>query len=614
MFADLIKGHELTVVLALLAFCVVLFVINRPRVDIIALCAIVVLPLLGLVEFKEAFSGFSDFSIILIALMFVVGEGLVRTGVSFKVGALILKYAGKSSSRLIVFLMIAVAVIGSVMSSTGIVAIFIPIVISIAASLKVSPSKLMMPLSVAGLISGMMSSVATPPNMILNGVLVREGYAPFNFFSFTPLGFIILGVGIVYMLYARRFLQDSAPVEEVAERKTFATFINDYNLADRSRIFRVNEDSVTIGKELKELNISGKYRATLLCIERRSRLETKLIPCKADTVLQAGDIILTDIHEASENAPKIEQDLGLLIMPLRGPYFKDMSMEIGMAEIAIPPQSKLIGLDIKSSNFRPKYNTSVLGIRHDSVAKEGDIYTSTMKMGDTLLLMGPWKSMKRFQTDTKNYILLNMPSEFDNAVAAPGKAPYAIFSLFVMLVLMIGNFVPSTVAALICGLMMLAFKCINMDAAYKSINWQSVVLIVGMMPFALALQKTGGVEIASQALLDGLGSFGPHAVMAGVFALTMCTGLCISNTVTAVLLAPIAMNAAKILEVSPYPFAMAVAIAASTAFMTPVSSPVNTLVWTPGRYKFTDFMKIGIPFSIIVMLISILIIPLMYPF
>ena len=608
---------DLITVLVLLGICMVCFIVNKPRIDIIAVIAIIVLPLIGLVDFKEALSGFADASIMLILLMFIMGEGLVRTGVSYNMGSWILKRSGNSQTRLMIFLMATIAIVGAVMSSTGIVAIFIPIVMSMCGRLRMSPSRFMMPLSFAGLISGMMSLVATPPNVIMSGALVSEGFEGLKFFDVTPIGITVLVAGIIYMLYVRRFLGDTAPIENSQDRKNFATYINDYKLSDKIHIFKVLKDSPFVGKELKDIRLPSQYRLNISCIERSARFEKNLINPKGSTVIQPDDLLMVYMIVSPNDMQAFLEEFNLTHMPLQGPYFKDFSREMGLAEIAISPNSELIGATLIDAKFRSEHGLSVVGMRHDATAVGGDITSARLKLGDILLVVGPWKSIQTLKTKIKNFIVFNLPAEFDSAVAAPGKAPFAVLSLAVMLVLMIGNFdfIPHpAMAAFIGCLLMVVFGCLDMDDAYKSINWPTVVLIIGMMPFAIALKKTGGVEIAANFILEALGDMGPRAVLAGLFLLTMLTGLFISNTVTAVLVAPVAISAAKMLEVSPYPFAIGVALAASTAFMTPISSPVNTLVWAPGRYKFTDFMKIGIPFSFIVMLICVILIPILFPF
>ena len=305
--------------------------------------------------------------------------------------------------------------------------------------------------------------------------------------------------------------------------------------------------------------------------------------------------------------------LGLEALPLRGSYFTDQSREVGMAEVILPPYSALIGKNVLKLAFRRKYRLNVIGLRRGRQALDGELLEEKLRPGDTLLVIGPWKAIRQLQTQIHDFLVLSLPAEVDQAAPALSQAPYALLCLIVVVVLMVSGIVPNVIAALIGSLLMGLFGCIDMDSAYQAIHWQILLVIVGMMPFASALQKTGGIELAVDGLLRLFGQAEPHRLLAALFGLTALIGLFISNTVTAVLMAPIALSCARHLNASPYPFAMIVALGASTAFMTPISSPVNTLVLGPGQYRFVDFVKVGVPFALLAMLISVLLVPLLFP-
>jgi di/tricarboxylate transporter len=236
-----------------------------------------------------------------------------------------------------------------------------------------------------------------------------------------------------------------------------------------------------------------------------------------------------------------------------------------------------------------------------------------LRSGDTLLVIGRWKHIRNLQKRTHDFVVLTLPAEIDEVAPAASKAPWALACLAVMVALMVTGWVPNVIAALLACLLLGATRCLTLDTAYRSIQWPSLILIVGMMPFSAALQKTGGVDLAVHGLLRVFGESEPRLLLAAVFALTSLIGLFVSNTATAVLMAPIALSAAQALGVSPHPFAMTVALASSAAFMTPVSSPVNTLVMVPGKYRFGDFVRIGVPFTIVVMIITVLLVPWLLP-
>ena len=609
-----LMNTDLIIVLCLLAAAIIAFIINKPRMDFVALTVIVIFPFTGILTVNETLVGFSDSSVILIAAFFVIGEGLVRTGITYRVGHWLIRQAKDSETRLIILLMGSVALLGSIMSSTGIIAIFIPIVLGIASHMKTDPKRLMMPLSFAALISGMLTLVATAPNLVVNSALRDANLTPFNFFSFTPIGLIILVIGIIYMLFARRFLvsPNEKNITSHTGKRHLTDLIKNYKLSGRSRCLRVNKNSYMIGKTIAELKLRANYGANIIGVEREKHLTNRIIDASAQLEIKVDDILLIDFFNP-ETINDFCDKFQLMLRPFKGDYFTDQSHSIGMAEVAIPPESTLLNKTILDIAFRSTYRLNVVGLRRNSETLEDEIVNETLKLGDTLLVVGTWKSIKQLQTFNQDFLVLSLPAEVDTVAPALNKAPYALLVLVITIGLMVSGLFPNVIVALLGCLLMGAFRCIDMDSAYKSIHWQSLILIVGMFPFAAALQKTGGVDLAVSGLLSIVGEANPHSLIAALFILTASIGLFISNTATAILLAPIAIQAAEKVGASPYPFAMTVAIAASAAFMTPVSSPVNTLVVGPGRYKFIDFVKIGVPFTLLVMIVCILVMPLLFP-
>lgn len=604
---------ELTIVLALLLGSMVLFIRNKPRMDVVALLVIVALPLTGVLSVAEAIAGFSDPSVLLIAALFVIGDGLVRTGIAYKLGDWMAQQAGSSETRLILLLMLTVAALGSVMSSTGVVAIFIPVVMSITVRMGIPASRLMMPLSFAGLISGMLTLVATPPNLVVSSELMRHGLDSFSFFSFTPIGLVVLLCGIGYMLLVRRWLGGSGAGKDEPERQTMQDLAALYRLTERERRLRLNADSPLIGRPLNELELRSEYGINVIAIERQRRFRNLLQVATGNTVPQPGDILLVDLASPAIALLGAYQEIGVTPLELEHSYYSVHSHQLGLAEVALPPESRLPGRTIQELAFRSRHRLNVVGLRRNGKALPGLLVDEKLKAGDTLLVAGSWKDIDRLHLLTRDFVLLSLPSEIREVVPAARKAPYALLSLGVMVVLMVSGVVSNLMAALIGCLLMGAFKCITMDSAYKSIHWPSLILIVGMLPFALALQKTGGIDLAVGGLMNLFGDAGPRALLATLFIATAVTGLFISNTATAVLMAPVAVATAQALGASPYPFVMTVALAASAAFMTPVSSPVNTLVLDPGGYRFSDFLKIGVPFTVLVLLITVLLVPVIFP-
>ncbi|ALQ86576.1 citrate transporter [Klebsiella pneumoniae] len=607
---------ELIWVLSILAIAVVLFATGKVRMDAIALMVIVAFVLSGTLTLNEAFSGFSDPNVILIAALFIIGDGLVRTGVATKMGAWLVSVAGNSETKMLIYLMLTVAGLGAFMSSTGVVAIFIPVVLSVSARMNTSPSRLMMPLSFAGLISGMMTLVATPPNLVVNSELLREGLHGFSFFSVTPIGLVVLILGIVYMLAVRFMLKtdngDSA--RDGRKRSTFRDLIREYHLTGRARRLAIRPGSPMIGQRLDDLKLRERYCANVIGVERWRRFRRVIVNVNGVSEFRARDVLLIDMSASDVDLRQFCGEQMLEPMVLRGEYFADQALDVGMAEVALIPDSEMIGKTVREIAFRTRFGLNIVGMKRDGKAMDGSVVDEPLQLGDILLVVGNWRQIALLAKRGRDFVVLNMPVEVDDASPAHSQAPHAIFCLVLMVALMLTDEIPNPIAAIIACLLMGKFRCINAESAYKAIHWPSIILIVGMMPFALALQKTGGVDLVVKGLMDVAGGEGPYLMLGCLFVMCAAIGLFISNTATAVLMAPIALAAAKSMGVSPYPFAMVVAMAASAAFMTPVSSPVNTLVLGPGKYSFSDFVKIGVPFTILVMVVCVLLIPVLFPF
>ena len=584
--------------------------------DAIALMVIVAFVLSGTLTLNEAFSGFSDPNVILIAALFIIGDGLVRTGVATKMGAWLVSVAGNSETKMLIYLMLTVAGLGAFMSSTGVVAIFIPVVLSVSARMNTSPSRLMMPLSFAGLISGMMTLVATPPNLVVNSELLREGLHGFSFFSVTPIGLVVLILGIVYMLAVRFMLKtdngDSA--RDGRKRSTFRDLIREYHLTGRARRLAIRPGSPMIGQRLDDLKLRERYCANVIGVERWRRFRRVIVNVNGVSEFRARDVLLIDMSASDVDLRQFCGEQMLEPMVLRGEYFADQALDVGMAEVALIPDSEMIGKTVREIAFRTRFGLNIVGMKRDGKAMDGSVVDEPLQLGDILLVVGNWRQIALLAKRGRDFVVLNMPVEVDDASPAHSQAPHAIFCLVLMVALMLTDEIPNPIAAIIACLLMGKFRCINAESAYKAIHWPSIILIVGMMPFALALQKTGGVDLVVKGLMDVAGGEGPYLMLGCLFVMCAAIGLFISNTATAVLMAPIALAAAKSMGVSPYPFAMVVAMAASAAFMTPVSSPVNTLVLGPGKYSFSDFVKIGVPFTVLVMVVCVLLIPVLFPF
>lgn len=599
-------------VLTLLIFAVWQFIQNKLRMDMVALLVITLLSLSGILTVNEVFAGLSDPNVILIALLFIVGEGLVRTGIANQVSEWLMKVSGANEVRVLILLMLSIAGLGSFMSSTGIVAIFIPVVLAICHGMGISPKRLMMPLSVAGLISGMMTLIATPPNLVAHSELVKAGFEGLSFFSFTPIGVAVLIVGIGYMLIARNWLDNGEAVQAEHKGASMQQLIEAYQLQGRAKMVVVGADSEFVSKTINELNLRRQYGLNIIAIQRVKRLRSLVLPAYGTTTINQKDILLMDMSTEVENFEQLCEQFKLRNIALKGDYFSAHSKSVGMSEFSIMPEAESLGKTISELKFRSVYGLSVVGLKRDGNVLQENLIQTPLKFGDVLLVMGVWNQLLKMGSD-KDFVLLNAPEESKYVAPALSQAPYALLSVFTMVALMISGIVPNVIAALIACLMLGKFRCIDMKSAYNAIHWPSIVLIVGMMPFSIALQKTGGIDWVVGALLEVMQGLGIHIILVVLFLFTAVINAFISNTATAILVMPIAIAIAQQLHYSPVPFAMIVAISASSAFITPVSSPVNTMVLAPSGYKFMDFVKVGVPFMLLVMLLSVCLVPLLFP-
>lgn len=614
----LAEHYQLLTTCSLLFVVIILFSFTKLRMDIIALLAITAIIMTGVLTPSEALSGFSDPNIVLIALLFIIGESLVRTGISYQMSEYILKVAGKNDIRIIILIMLAVALLGSVMSSTGVVAIFIPVVISIATHSGIHVKKLMMPLCIAALISGMMTLVATPPNLVVNSELERATLEEFKFFSITPIGLGVLAVGIIYCIISRNWLISKKTANELQQspaRRQITDLIREYKLSGRAHRAQILSGSSFIGKTLDSLHLRSQQDVNVIGIERWRKFRKVLIPVNSMTEFREGDVLLLDFCHSDADYRNFLAAYSLEPKVLRGEYFSDQVKEVGMAEVALLPESSLYGKTLNEIDFRSKYFLTVIGIRRNHAPIEANnLFEEKLQISDTLLVCGDWGSIRKLQTKTNDFVVLDFPADMDDVAPASSQAIAALINLTIMIVLMVSGIVPNVVAALITCLLMGLTRCIDMTSAYKSIHWPSLILIIGMMPFALALNKTGGINLFSDLLKQHLSGYGPYVALTFIFLLCSVVGLFITNTATAILIAPIAINIALGFGYSPYPFAMTVAIATSASFITPVSSPVKTMIVAPGGYSFGDFVKVGVPLTFLVLIVDILLVPLFFPF
>ena len=617
--------------LIILALSAVFFVNGKLRSDLVALCALVLLIAFNILTPEEALSGFSNPIVIMMVGLFVVGGAIFKTGLAKMISSKILRLAGKSELKLFILIMMVTSFIGAFVSNTGTVALMLPIVVSMAASANISPGRFLMPLAFASSMGGMATLIGTPPNLVVDEVLSNAGFTDLSFFSFTPIGVICVLIGLVVLIPLSKFFL--VKKEDGKDTKTTTghspkELAKKYQLSDNLYRIQIRPGSRIGGKKLQELNITQAYNLSILEIRRQSSSQGRFLKtvdqslAGPHTELQENDILYVFGPFEKVNQFAKEQNLELtdthVSEYVEGAEVEKLSVrEIGIAEVLLMPDSKLINKAVKDSGFRDKYSVNILGIQRKGEYILNDIKDIKMHAGDILLIQGTWDSIARMSQKQSQWVVLGQPLEEASKVTLDYKAPVAALIMVLMIAAMVFDFIPipPVAAVIIAGILMVLTGCFrNVEEAYKTINWESVVLIAAMLPMSLALEKTGASNLISEKLVSGLGDYGPLVLMAGIYFTTSLLTMFISNTATAVLVAPIALQSAIAINVSPYPFLLAVTVGASMCFASPFSTPPNALVMSAGKYTFMDYVKVGLPLQIVMGIVMVFILPLLFPF
>ena len=611
----------MTTTIIILVLSAVFFAMGKVRSDLVALCALVALLLTGILTPQEALSGFSNSVVIMMVGLFVVGGAIVQTGLAKKASGKLMTLAGDSELGLFLLLMVVTAVIGAFVSNTGTVALMMPIVVSLAQKAKMRASRLLMPLAFASSMGGMLTLIGTPPNLVIQEALAENGFEPLKFFSFLPVGIVCIIVGIVVLLpLSKRFLNGSKQRQDGETGKKRAKSLDDlmeeYNLKDNLSVFTVGKLSIANNKTLAELDIHHRYGLTVLEVRRIKQPRSPLMKeveqrlAGPDTKLTEGDIVY--VSGDPIQATKFAADMKL------GNTSEELAFyDIGIAEVVLMHNSRLCGKTLKETGLRCLYNVNALGVRRgENYITEG-LADMTFRQGDIILIQGKWKNISRIADVADGIVVMGQPLEEASRVTLDYKAPLAAAIMLLMILTMVFDFIPvaPVTAVMVAGLLMVITGCIrSVEAAYKTINWESIVLIAAMLPMSVALETTGASAMVANLLADNLGQASPYALLAGVYFTTSLLTMFISNTATAVLMSPIALTSAAAIGVSPYPMLFAVTLGASMCFASPFSTPPNALVMQAGGYSFMDYIKVGLPLQIIMGLVMIVVLPLIFPF
>ena len=778
---------EIALVLGILAISLVLFISEVIRMDVVALLVLGALAITGLVDSNQAFAGFSNSAVITVWAMFILSEGLTRTGIADIIGRQVMRLAGRREIAMITVIMITGAVLSAFMNNIGVAALMLPVVVEVARRTRIAPSRLLMPLAYSTLLGGLMTLIGTPPNLLISESMVLNGYEPFELFDFTPLGGAVMVIGVAFVALVGRFLLPktrAARDKHVSQRSLRSR----YKLQERTFMLRVPTDSILVGKTLAESRIGASTGLIILSLLRNGRSET--LPGR-QIVLRAGDGLLvqgrvdqfrelrrwSDLvieREApvlksmvaskvmyasvtiSDSSPVVSElvrhaafrtrfDVAVVGILRRGSYrltnlayvpikagdqvlvqgevdaiaqlekfsdfsaveirteeelaeyhpsermfvvrlpkhsglaeetlaksrladvfdfrvlavFRDGELRVmprgdevllggdllliegqhsdldvlrGLQELEIDtkvpanvtpfeserltlmdatldPRSSLAGRTVGELNFRERYGIELAGIWREGETVGTELADERLQIGDALLLLGPRDRLQLLSSDSDFLILTPLGQKPPDTRRAPLAA---IIMLGVVLTVMAG-YAPISVAAVIGGTIMVLTGCLNMEQAYRAIDWRAIFLIAGMLPLGTAMQETGAAEYLANQVMDLLGDAGPWPVIMGLYILTAMATMIIPTAALVVLMSPIVLSAMGDLNVAPETAMMAVAMAASASFTSPISHPANILVMGPGGYRFVDYLKVGVPLTIVVFITVMVLLPILWP-
>ena len=624
---------------AILGLTIALFIFSRLRADLVALLSLLALFVTGILTSKQALSGFADSTVIMVAALFVVGEGLSRTGITAWLGQFFMRQAGDSDLRLMVVVMLGTAVLSAFLSNTGTVAMLLPAVVAASWRIGGLPSRFLLPMAIAANLGGLMTLIGSPPNIVVSDTLVAAGFASFGFFEFAIIGIpLTLAAAAFVLLFGRKLL----PSHQTSDRpvdldQSMGRLSESYRLTGKLFRVRVRNASSLVGKTLADAALGRDFGVTVLDVfqeadpdeqpasrrdRRRHGLQERLdwlqadegrLP-SADTVIRAQDMLLV---KGDPNAvTDLTERFNVGVQPVDPSHerLSDLllSQEVGVAEVILTPRSRYSGQTVAESQIGDTYQVQVITVRRgDSLLPRK---STQLQFGDSLLVRGKWENIERIGKETDNFVVVGEPQAMARQVIdLTPRSLIAVLTLLGMVALMLFNVMPTVMAVLLAAAVMVITGCVTPDGAYRAINWQTVILIAAMLPMSIALEITGGAELIANGLISTLGTVGPLAMLAGAFLLTTGFSQVMSNTATTVLVAPIVLQAALGLGIAPQPMLMMVAVGAGAAFLTPIASPTNTLVLAPGGYSWGDYARIGLPLLLLVLFISLLIVPIAWP-
>jgi len=587
---------QIGTLLAILAAALVLFSFEWISADVVALGVLLALVFFNLVPADRAFAGFGSDTVLVILGLLIMTTALRRTGVVDIAGRAILRRTGSSPRRLPLLIMVAAGTLSSFISNTATTAFFLPVTLGVAARARISPSRLLLPLAFASILASSVTLVATSTNLVVSGLMTQQQLPPIGMFELTPVGLPILVVGLAYLVVVgRRLIPDRPPSDELMDAFGLRPYLTE---------ILIGETSPLVGKTLGQSGLGRDLDLTVLEVIRE---KTKYLAPRATLTLQPGDVLLVE-GERSE-VLKIKDVAGIDIkadVTLADPDVQ--ADEVRLAEALVPPRSRLIGRTLKGVGFRERYGLQVLGINRHGETIRRKISQVRLRLGDLLLLQGPEAALAPLLADQSLRVLGAVRERRPNL----RRAPWAV-AIFVGTLALATTGALSLAEAVLLGVVLtFVTRCITPEEAYREVEWKALIVIASMLVVGAAMGETGAARLLARSLVDLAGNAGPLAYLSAFFVLTVALTQPMSNQAAAAVVLPVALQTGLALGWNPRTFAMMVAVAASTSYLTPLE-PSCLLVYGPGRYRFADFLKVGAPLTVLIYLIAIALVPRVWP-
>ena len=601
---------QIVITLLIILAAMVLFVWNRVPAAVVAVGAALALFFAGVLTMQEALGGFGDPVVVLIAALLAIATGLEIAGVGAWAGQLLIRHTGANETWRIVAIMIVAAVFSGLIGMNGAVAAMLPIVVVVAVRTKVAPSLLMIPLAFACLTGSKLTLLGTPVNVIAATQADETGVGHIGFFEWAVLGIPLLaGTIVITILFGRWLLPERRGQSIPADFSAHAhTLVEQYRLEDGLHHFRVRQTSPYVGKSRTELDLKNYADLNLVAV-----LDGKSATPLQRTEIAEGDLIL--VRGEAEAAGRLAADMHLAVREGDKPSpVADVLLNraSGLAEVIIPLRSKMIGQSVFPGMTTQDGELMVLAIQRGAADMREE--PVELRAGDHLLLHGTWKALDQYLADPK-VLVVDSPEVIQKQAVALGPGAHSAIAILVLLVILLSfNLVPAPIATVLCAGLMLVTGVLTVPQFYKGIDWNTCILIGAMIAPATAMTKTGAAVLIGDYVVNALGGFGPHAVLAGIFVVTAVISQFISNTSSALVMMPIGLATASELGVSALPMMMAVAMGASASFLTPFANGVSLMVYGPGGYRFGDYWRLGLPVIVWALIVTVVVVPLYWKF